>query len=787
MRALDRKLLREAWRLRGQLLSIALVVATGIMTVVTMRGTYRSLRAATDDYYREYRMADVWARLKRAPVTLKSRIEQIPGVAAVETRVTFAAMLDLPRLPAPAMGLFLSIPDQRRPMLNDIHLTSGRYPAAGRADEAVVSEKFALANGFTTDSSVQAVINGRRRALRIVGTAISPEHSYAVPPGSLYPEDERYGILWMSERVLGPAYDMEGAFNEVALSLGPGVERAGVLARLDDLLEPYGGLGAYDRSEQLSAKILADELEQNRVMGTVIPAIFLGVAAFLLHMVLGRLIATQRTEVAVLKAFGYSDREVGWHYLLFTMMAVVPGALLGIVLGIALGHSMLDLYSEYFNFPALVYQAGWRVVAVGVGVSVLAAVVGALAAVRRVMDLPPAEAMRPEPPARFKAGWVERAGVGRILPAAGRMILRNVERQPVRTLLSAVGVAFSVAILVIGMFMFDGVDHMMALQFRVGQREDLSMVFNQPLPDRVQYELTGLPGVRRAEMFRSLAVRLSSGPHHRDLGVTGVAPGTSLRRIVTAHGGVQPLPPEGIVLSAVIARDLQVRPGEPVAIEFLEGRRRSGEVTVSGVVEDFLGVSAFMDLDALRRLADEGPMVSGAYLRVDPDAMAGLNAALKQMPSVASVASPAQMLASFEEQIAQSLLVAVGFLLAFSGIIAVAVIYNGARLALSERGRELASLRVLGFHRREVAVLLLGEQAIITALAIPLGWGLGYLMAALISASLQSETYRIPLVVSSRTYLWSAVIVALAAVLSGALVRRRLNNLDLMAVLKTRE
>lgn len=787
MRAITKKLLREVWKQRGPMVSIGAVVAVGIMTVLTMRGTYVSLVAAQDAYYREARFPDVWAALERAPESLRRRLEAVPGVEAVDTRVTFAATLRVPSVEAPATGRFVSVPEDGRPALADVFLTSGRYVAPGRRDEVLVSKNFALANGFVPGDTLRAVVNGRYRDFEIVGTAISPEHTYAVPPGALYPDDERYGIVWMSRDGLGPATGMDGAFNEVVLTLGRGANPDRVLADLDRLLEPYGGLGAYTREDQPSHQILASELEQNRTQGTIIPAVFLLVASFLLNIVLGRMIATQRGEIAVLKAFGYTDREVGAHYLLFALAAVMGGAVVGIGLGVWTGASMVQLYGDYFDFPTLRYHFRWSLVALAVGVSGLAAGVGALGAVRRAVRLPPAEAMRPEPPATFRAGLAERLGLGRVLPAAGRMILRNVERTPVRSLLSAVGVAFAVAILVIGLFMFDGVAYMMDLQFRVAQREDLAVTFNRPVSPSVRYDLAHLEGVTRVEPFRAVPVRLRSGHVARETVLTGTEPGARLRRVVTAAGGTRPIPLEGLLMSAYLARQLGLSTGDEVTVEVLEGERRTARVEVAGVVEDFLGVSAYMSLDALHRLARGGRPISGAYLAVAPEAREGLNARLKDLPMVAGVASPAQMLESFETQLEEGLLIGVFFILGFSSVISVAVIYNGARVSLSERGRELASLRVLGFSRREVAVLLLGEQGLTTLVGIPLGWGLGYLLAAAVAAGLQTETYRIPLIIDPPTFAWAALITAVAAAVSGGLVRRRLDRMDLVEVLKTRE
>jgi len=780
-------MLRELWRLRGQLLSIGLVVATAVTTLVTMRGTYEALTQARDAYYRDYGMADVWSELEQAPESVRGRIADIPGVAEVETRVSSYATLDLPWLDAPGQGLFLSVPEARRAAVNDIHVRAGRYVRPGRASEVVVSENFFLANDLRLGDTVRAVLDGVRREMVIVGSAIAPDQSYSTPPGALYPDDERYGVFWMSRAVLGPNLDAEDAFNAVAVRLAPGASEPAVVRDIDRILDPYGGRGAYGREDQLSYKILDDELNQNRTMGTVFPAVFLGVAAFLLNLVLNRLIATQRTEIGALKAIGYSNREVGLHYLSYSIAAVGAGTLLGAAGGVWAGGSMVDLYQEYFKFPDLEHRLSWTLVLLGGGVSLVASVVGGGGAVRRAVALPPAEAMRPEPPDRFAPGLIERTGLGSALPTAGRLILRNLERRPVRAAMSSLGVAFSVAILVIGMFMFDGIDLMMDLQFGVAQREDLTVIFNRDLGHDVRADLTRMDGVIGVESFQTIPVRLQVGHRQRELAITGLEADGRLRRIVSQDGRIHPLPMEGMLLSAVVAERLGVARGDTLRVDALTGLRRTERIAVAGVVEDLLGVAAYMEMTALRRLTHTGPRSSGAYLTIDRSRETFVTSELARAPAVAGVVSPATMLASFEEQLQESLLVAIAFIVGFASVISVAVIYNGTRIALSERGRELASLRVLGFTRREVAALLFGEQAIVTVLAIPLGWAFGYGLAYLIVTAMASETYRVPLVVSAGTYAWAAVVTLIAAWASSLLVNRRLNRMDLIAVLKTRE
>jgi putative ABC transport system permease protein len=787
VRALDRKLLRDLWHMRGQALAIALVVACGVATVVTSRVGYESLRESQAGYYAAYRFADVFAALERAPESLRAALAAIPGVAAVETRIVAQVTLDVPGLAEAATGRLVSIPAIRVPILNDVHLRRGRWIEPGRPDEVIASEAFADANRLEVGDRLGAVLRGRWQSLHIVGIGISPEYVYEIQGTNLFPDNKRFGVLWMSRDALGPAFDLDGAFNDVSLQLAPGARELDVIDRADRLLDRYGGLGAYGRKDQISHSFLSDEIRQNRVFGTIMPAIFLGVAAFLLHIVLARLVATQREQIAVLKAFGYSSLDVGMHYLELALVCVLAGSLLGAVLGLWWASEINRMYGEFYRFPLLRYAPGATVVAIGVGVSAAAAFAGALSAVRRVIALPPAEAMRPEPPASFRAGGLERTRLMGLLPASLRMIWRNLTRRPGRAALSVLGMALAVAILIVGYYFVDAIDYLGTFQFRGVQREDVTVLFHDPRPARTRYELRALPGVSRAEPFRVVPARLRYEHSQRRVALFGLEPGSELRRILDADGGVVPVPREGAVLTAKLAEILGVRAGDELQIEVLEQGRPVRTVRVAGVANELIGLNAYMDAGALHRLMREGDSISGAFLRVDAAATATLNAELKRMPAVAGATTRLAALQGFEETLARSLDVFTTVLVTFAAVIAAAMVYNAARIALSERGRELASLRVLGFTRGEVSVLLLGEQAILTALAIPLGFAIGYRLCAALASAYQWEFFRLPLVVSTRTYGFAVAVVLASALGSALAVRRRIDRLDLVAVLKTRE
>ncbi len=785
--ALDRKLLRDLWEMKGQAAAIASVVAAGVAMFVMYLSNFASLQQTRANYYEIARFGDVFASLKRAPASLEPRIAAIPGVAAVATRVIAEVTLDVPGMSEPATGRLVSLPDRGRPPLNDIYLRTGRWIDPTRPDEVLASEMFAESHGFRPGDRVAAVINGRRRWLSIVGIALSPEYIYAIRPGEMVPDKRLFGIFWMGRQALASAFDMEGGFNDVVLDLARGASATDAIAELDRLVEPYGGRGAIPRSLQISEWTLENELRQLESFGFLIPLIFLGVAAFILNVALARALALQRQQIAALKALGYSNAELGWHYIKWGLVIAGCGAATGVALGAWLGSGLISLYNQFFRFPFLEYRlpAG---VAVGSLVGSLGvAALGAQSAVRRAVRIPPAEAMRPEPPARYRQSVLERPW-RRFRPTlVTRMILRNLERQPGRTAVSIVGVAFAVAVLFVGLSFLDVMDELIHRQFEVAMRQDATVAFVEPRSERAMFAVQRIPGVMDVEPMRTLPVRLRAGNRSRTLAIMGLPSSPRLNRIVGRGGRVTTLPPEGLVLSKILGEILGVGPGAMLQVEVLEGGRPVRSVPVAALVDDSMGLQAYMQIDAVRRLMREGGVVSGAALSLDPAAADRFYATVKRVPAVAAVSLRAVMLRNFRETMAENMNLQIFFNVIFAAVIAFGVVYNSARVSLSERERELASLRVLGFTRAEISLILLGELSVVTVASLPIGALIGYTLGELIMAGFNNEVYRLSFTVSAATTAWSFLVVIAAAIVSGLVVRRRLDRLDLVAVLKTRE
>jgi putative ABC transport system permease protein len=783
--ALDRKALRDLWHMRGQMVAVALIVACGVASIVTIRTAYDSLRGSLDAYYRDYRFADVFASLRRAPDPLAAKIAALPGVLTVQTRVVVHVTVAVPGLAEPATGRLVSVPERRAPLLNALHLRQGRYVAPGRPDEVITSEQFAQANSLQVGDTLGAIINGRWQRLRIVGIALSPEFVYQISPGWFFPDDKRYGVFWMGHEALTTAFDMQGAFNDVALRLAPGADEQEVRTRLDRLLAPYGGLGAIGRADHQSNRFVTDEISQLRVSGAIVPLVFLGVAAFLVHIVLGRLVATQRAQIGVLKAFGRSDLDVGAHYAKLVGGVELLGAAAGAAFGLWLAGGLTGLYAAYYRFPVLEFTPGWGVLGLATLVSVGSGLLGALTAVRRAARLPPAEAMRPEPPPRYRRGALEALGVHRLFGPVGRMVLRSLERRPGRALLTAVGIGLACGIIVLGRFTLDSIEALADFEFNVRERQAVSITFTESRPARVRSELWHLPGVLAAEPYRDVAVRLVAGHRSRRAAILALEPDATLRQVADFDGRRRSLPADGLLLTDKLAQVLHVSPGDRITIEVLEGKRPVRVVPVVGLVDEPMGTLAYMDADGLHRLLREGGTISGAALAVDQHRVSELYDVLKRMPAVASVSIREPTVQSFDETLARSHGIVTTYIVAFAVLIAFGVVYNTARIALSERARELASIRVLGFTRAETFRILLDEQVVLVLTALPLGFAWGYGGAALLVLAFDTELYRLPFVLRAATYTYAVCVIVIAAIVSALIVRRRIDRLDLVAVLKT--
>ena len=786
IRTLDRKLLRNLRAMRGQLAAIVLIIACGVASFVTVLTAYRGLKSTRDAYYARYRMADLFASVKRAPRAVLQDLEALPGVRRVEGRIVFDVTLDVEGLSRPASGRVVSVPDRRTAILNDLHLTRGRWFEGDGTGEVIVADRFAALHGLDVGDTLSVLMNNRKQALRIVGRALSPEFVYLIRgAGDVLPDAESFTVLWMSETFAEAVFDFDGACNDFVATLDPFAPLEDVIFEFDRRLDRYGAIGAYGRKDQIANRFLSDEIAGLRGSATMTPTIFLAVAAFTLHMLMARLVATQRTQIALLRAFGYTTAELVRHYLKLALGIGVLGAAAGTGMGIWFGRKVAGIYGEFYSFPILDFSVDAVAVVGGWVVSLLFAGLGAIGALRAVARLTPAEAMQPEAPKAFRRTFLERLRLFAGLPFPVRMVLRHVARHRMRAAITIGGVALSASILLLAFFSLGATQGLIDHQFRLADRQDVRLAFHEERGRGALLDLLRLPGVRTAEPELDVPVRLVHGQRSRRAGISGLEPGSTLHALLDKDLNRIPVPREGLLLSRKLAQLLDVRPGDEVEVRVLNGKKPVLSVPVESVVDEYMGTFAYADLHHLSRWVGEEYAVTGARLSVTD--VRAVGEALKEVPAIASVDFKARTVASFRETLARSQHIFGTVLVLFAGAITFGVVYNTARISLAERARELGTLSVLGFTGAEVRRVLEGESWLLAALALLPGLGVGALFSWLITRLYDTEMFRFPFVIHREMIAKTIGIVLLFTLLANLLVRYRLRRLDMVEILKARE
>jgi putative ABC transport system permease protein len=787
LQPLDRKLLRDLARMRAQAIAVSAVLACGVALFVMATGMYDSLERARDRYYDTARMADLAVSVVRAPNPVADALAALPGVNSLEARVSGIGLLDLEDKSDPVSARLVSLPPDRKPRVNDVLLRVGRWPEPTRDNEVLINEAFAEANGLSPGDRLRALIYGRYRELEIVGIASSPEFVFAVAPGSMLPEPERFGVVWMGREALGRAFDVDGAFNDVVFRLAPDADVRDTMFAIDSLLERHGGRGAYGRDRMLSAQFLADELSSLQTMAAILPPIFMLVAVFLLNVSLSRLVATERSNIGLMKSFGYGNVTIAVHYAKFAIAFALFGALLGMAVGRWIGGYMAELYAKVYRIPALTFDAEPHIYVWAMVIALLAALLGAAQSVRRATQLPPAAALAPPAPVSFGrlGAGIERSA--RELDGKTRMVVRRIVRFPRRSATTIIGISLALALLITSQHFPMSMNHIVDVTFNVAQRMDATLTFAETADDRILPEVGRLPGVLDVEPMRGAEVIMTAGSRQRRDTIMGLAEDGYLFRLLDHEMRAIPMRSDGITLSHHLAEKLGVGVGDVVTVQATDGQRATADLTVTAVVKPYLAGAAYMELSALSRALREPGRVSAAYVVMDRAYRDVLNERVKKLPMIAGVSFLDNAAASMRKMLSEGSGFFAYMFIVFSCLMAGGVAYSSARVTFAEQERDLATLRVLGFGRREVSYVLLAEIGALLLIALPLGCLLGYALSRWLMTQFQTEMFTFPYITEAAAYGQSALFVAGAVVAAALVVRRSVDRLDLVGVLKSRE
>ena len=792
VKTLDRKLLREVRTHLGMLLAVTSIIAVGVANLVMMVSSYMNLSEAKRLYYAQCRMADFSIELKKVPLAELSALAAMPEVAEIRPRIQQYVTVDIDGVAEPLGGQVLSLPDRRRPMIDDIVIRQGSYFSDRRENEVIVNEEFARVHRLRPGQWIRLLLNNQQQELFIVGTAISSEYVYLLAPGAIAPDAKHFGIFYLKQSYAEDVFDFQGSANQVLGRLSAvahGSPRE-VLRRAEDMLSSYGVFSTTPLADQPSNKFLTQEIQGLRSFGFVAPAMFVAVAALVLNVLLGRLAQQQRTVIGTLKALGYSDLQVFWHFLKFGLIIGVLGGLLGCGLGWWLAAAMTAIYRKFFQFPELANHFHFGVHATGMLVSIGFAVLGSARGSRTALRLHPAQAMRPAPPRSGGAIFLEHFGrLWQSLGSGWRMVLRNVLRSRFRTAACIFAAAMGASVLINGFMMQLSIDHLIDFQFEQVMRSDVDLTFKDERGQEALSEAAALPGVDRAEPVLYVACNFINGVHRKKGSITGLLGHATLTVPRDVEGRPIRIPAHGLVVNRTLADALHVRRGDLLGVQPIKGQRRLQYVPVVAIADSYLGTSVYADIEYLSRLIDEELALSGVQLATDqaPESRAALYRALKQMPALQAVSERAKMIKSLRETVLDNQEIITGIIVLFAGVMFFGSILNASLVSLAERQREVATLRVLGYGPWEVGSLLLRESMITTLVGTTLGMPLGYLLTVMIATAYSSDLFRMPVITSPGLWMLTFMCALAFGLITHLFVQRAISTMDWLDALKTQE
>jgi putative ABC transport system permease protein len=790
--ALNRKLLRELRSSVGLLLAVGSIMSIGVSAYVALGSAYRNLSVAKSLYYSTGRMADFVVDLKKAPLADVAAVAELPGVVEIRPRIQFMAVVDVEGSVEPVNGIVLSLPDRRRPVIDDIVLKQGGYFTDVRDNEVIINDAFARAHKLYPGMWIHLILNNRRQELFIVGTAISSEFTYLVGPGSIVPDSRRLGVFYLKQKFSEDVFDFKGACNQIVGTLSPhqAEHPQETLRRIEGLLDSYGVLNAIPLSEQPSNRFLSNEIMGLRAFGVINPVIFLAVAALVLNVLMSRLAEQQRVVVGTLKALGYSDAAVFGHFVKFGLIVGLVSGIGGCALGYFLAAGMTAMYDTFFEFPTLENRFYPDIFIQGLLIGVVCGVLGSWHGARNVLKLEPAVAMRPKPPEIGGSVGIERIGwFWNRLSFGWRMAVRNVFRHRLRTIAGLFASSMGATLSVNAILLAVESRYMVDFQFEMIQRSDVDLVFKDERSLAALDEARKLPGVDRAEPLFDVACTFMNGSHTRKGGITGVRRDAVLTRPRDTAGLPLRIPDSGLLLTRKMASILHVKKGDVILIRPTKGARETHTVRVAEIADSFLGVAVYADIDYLAKLLGEEAAVNGVQLLVKPgdESYRALYGEIKQMPAVQSLSARADVIRNVNETLVKNQNVFIGLLVLFAGVIFFGSVLNSSLVSLAERRREVATLQVLGYGPWQVGSLFLRESMAVNFAGTLLGLPLGYLLNYGIVTAYDTEMFRIPIV--DPTKVWMVVIgLGIAFGLAAHLVvQRSIHRMDWLDALKTRE
>ena len=787
MNILFRNLLRDIKKSKGQFISILIIVILGVTFYTAINSAFKNLSTSSDKYYEEYRLADIWVDIYSAPIGIKEKIESIPNVKTATGRIVKDASINISE--GNATLRFITLPDIKRDIVNDVVIKSGRYFSEDDSSQCLLDEDFFKANNLNLGEYIYPIINGNKVKLKIVGCVKSPEFVYTLKDASeIIADNKRFGIIYVKQSFGEAIFGLNGSINNISIQVFNSSDVKNVKDDVKKALKNYGVKSVIDRDEETSSKMISEKIKQLKSMGGTFPVIFFMVASIIIYIMMGRMVENQRTQIGVLKAVGFTNMQVLAYYMSYSAMIALIGSFIGSILGTYMGVAMTKLYNQYFNLPLAEVKIYGEYVIPAFILTLIFCLFAGYHSCKIIFKIMPSEAMRQKSPQSGKKIIIEEIDlIWKNISHLGKIILRNLFRYKKRALLTSLGVIFSSAILLVALSMGDSMDFMIKQQYGNIQNYDIKVKFSKLISIEELNNIKNITHVKEMEPILETGVEISNGWKSKTVGFTALVKEPEMYKVEDKSGNAISIPSNGVLISEKLANTLGVKVNDSVNIKFYFPGKDKKEMVVRGIVVQYLGLSTYTSMDNLNSILGEGMIASSAVLKLDNINFENeIKDKLKDMPNVTSVESKSDSLNALLSAMG-AMQASIGVYIMLAAILLSAVLYNIATINIFERQRELATLKVLGFSNNEVKKLIFNENYIIVILGMIVGLPFGKWLGASLMASSSTDAYTIPYVVEFKTYIIAIILTLLFTAITNLTLMKKIKALDMIEVLKNKE
>lgn len=785
-----KKMIRDLRENKGAYLATIIIIVIGLMVFTSFSMVMDNLRLSQQSFYKNQNFADGFIEVQAMPPSEIEKLQDIQGINDVQGRLVKDVKVLFPNRDENVYLRLVSVDPAKKNPINGVQLKQG-IPLSNKEMNILIDNKFFEANNLKLNEEIEIIADGKKRALRIIGVGRSPEFIYALRTSSdLYPSPESFGIAYIPFEVMKTLFPERETMNNIVFTLRPGADYDNVKERLKPELKPYGLKSIYPRKDQTSHLLLTQELKGLEATARVLPLLFLSIAGMILYIMLKRMVEQQRGQIGILKAFGYTHKEILSHYMSYALTIGILGGIIGGILGIALSFPFTTLYQTYFNMPGLTSKFSPLYLVLSILLSLGFSLFAGYQGCKGILILQPAEAMRPPAPPIGKKTWLEKITIfWNMLTVQGKMAVRNMSRNKSRSIFIFLGIMFTFSLLGLTWSMNDLSQRMLFDQYEKVETYDVKVSLSNPLNQKkVSRELNHFPGVTRVEAMAEIPVTLKNKWYKKDVVLLGIPEDSTLYNILDKNYNKVDPPKNGLLISERLAKLLGAEVGTKLNVESLmiKDPDKAKQLEVVGVIPQYLGLNAYMDINSLQEFLGQGELATSFMLRMDEESIALLQNEFRKSAAVSGIDDQTERLAQTKELMAS--FYGMIFILALIGIITgFAIIYNSSVITLSERSHELASMMVLGMTPAEVLSVITFEQWFIGIFAMLAGIPMSQILLIGMSQSISNDVYTMPTNITASSFLIAFFVTAASIWIAQRFAGKKIQKLSLVDVLKSRE